>query len=117
MQRLGTDELMVISIEQAGDRAPEAGEHKAQPLNQPHIVTQRAHASWLVASALQALPECRLDETCDAPQPYAEKGQSEVIEGGWVHQIEAKGLWPPEPAQPVVAAGQAGPSIGNAPQD
>ncbi len=78
--RVRRDEQVVVDVEQARDRAPERGEHEGEPLDQPDVMAEHAHAARLVARALQRGAERRARDAPDEEQRDREHDQREPVE-------------------------------------
>src|SRR3954453_7654934 len=88
------EEQIVIDVEDARDRRPEPGHYEREPLDQPDIVTEHAHAPWLVARTHQARAERGAREPPDAEQGDDKAGEREIIETGCVAEVESEGPRP-----------------------
>ena len=111
------EEQVVIDVEDAGDRGPEPRHDEGEPLDQPDIVTEHAHAPRLVARAHQARAERGAREPPDAEQGDDEDDEREIIEAGCVAEVETERHRPRRVPDAVVAAGEVVGPIGDAPDD
>jgi hypothetical protein len=111
------DELVVIGVEQPRNTAPEPRDQEGQEADQPHVEAQRRHARRLVAGAGEAGAERRPREGPHGQQDRQEDREGRVVERLRACERQPEGCGPARQVDAIVAVGEAGPAVGDAPHD
>src|SRR5437667_8890303 len=94
--------------------AEAAGDDESDIFVQPGIVAENLHAQLALANSRETPSERRLDEDVHRQQRYGKESKHQIKEGDLVREVDAE-VGPATQIDPVVAAGQRVPSVGQSP--